>query len=72
MLDAHRKAKNVVQVDFHKVMIDTNDQVKVYIRNEAAGKIMQVQANINSDGESLVEKQIPLTFDFETFCGPAP
>jgi predicted dehydrogenase len=33
---------------------------------------MQVQANINSGGGSLIEKEIPSTFDFETFCGPAP
>ena len=72
MLHAHRKAKNVVQVDFPRVMVDTNDQVKAFIESGEAGKILQVQANINNPEGSVVEKEIPATFDFETFCGPAP
>ena len=72
MVDAHRKAKNVVQVDFPRVMVDTNDQVKKIIQDGQAGKILQVQANINHTEGPLVEKEIPNTIDFETFCGPAP
>jgi predicted dehydrogenase len=72
MLNAHRKAKNVVQVDFPRVMIDTNDKVKAYIKSGEAGKILQVQANINNPEGAVVKKDIPSTFDFETFCGPAP
>jgi predicted dehydrogenase len=72
MLNAHRKAKNVVQVDFPRVMADTNNQVKTFIESGEAGKIMQVQANINNPEGPVVEKAVPPTFDFETFCGPAP
>lgn len=72
MLEAQRKAKNVVIVDFPRVMADTNDQVKEYIQSGEVGTIFQVQANINTGGGSLVEKEIPETIDFETFCGPAP
>ena len=73
MMDAHRKVNNVVQVDFPRVMVDTNDQVKAYINSGEAGKIRQVKANINTGGgASLVEKEIPSTLDFETYCGPAP
>ncbi len=72
MLEAHRKANNVVQVDFPRVMVDTNDRVKAYIESGEAGKIRQVKANINNRVGPLVEKEIPETFDYETFCGPAP
>jgi len=72
MVEAHQKAKNVVQVDFPRMMVDTNDKVKAIIESGEAGKILQVQANINNREGSLVEKEIPTTMDFETFCGPAP
>jgi len=72
MLDAFRKSKIVVQVDFPRTMVDTNDQVKAYIQSGEAGKILQVQANINNPEGQLVEKEIPSTINFETFCGPAP
>jgi predicted dehydrogenase len=72
MLEAHRKAKNVVIVDFPRTMLDTNNQVKSFIQSGKAGKILQIQANIHNPGGNLVEKPIPATFDFDTFCGPAP
>jgi len=72
VLEAHRKANNVVQVDFPRVKVNTNDQVKSFIQSGEAGEILQVQANINNQEGQLVEKEIPPTFDFETFCGPAP
>jgi len=72
MMEAHRKANNVVQVDFPRLMVDTNDRVKDYINSGEAGEIMQVQANINTGGVGkVVEKDIPSTFDYEAFCGPA-
>jgi predicted dehydrogenase len=73
MMEAHRKANNVVQVDFPRLMVDTNDQVKAYIDSGEAGEIMQVQANINTGGVGkVVEKEIPSTYDYDAFCGPAP
>lgn len=72
MLQAHKRAKNVVQVDFPRVMADTNNKVKAFIQSGEAGKILQVQANINNPEGRLVEKEIPSTIDFETYCGPAP
>ena len=72
MLAAHRKANNVVQVDFPRMMVDTHEQVRAYIQSGEAGKILQVQANINNPEGPLVEKPIPATLDWETFCGPAP
>lgn len=72
MLEAQRKANNVVQVDFPRVMAPTNDEVKAFIESGEAGKILQVQANIHNPEGGLVEKEIPDTLDFETFCGPAP
>ena len=70
MLDAQRQAKNVVQVDFPRMMSNVNSQVKSFIQNGEAGKIWQVQANIYHHEGPLIEKPIPSTLDFETFCGP--
>jgi predicted dehydrogenase len=72
MLAAQKKANNVVQVDFPRVMVDTNEQVRAFIQSGEAGKILQVKANINNPEGPIIEKEIPKTVDFETFCGPAP
>jgi predicted dehydrogenase len=72
MVEAQRKAKNVVQVDFPRVMADTNNQVKDFIQSGEAGKIIQAHANINSNDGVLVEKPIPESIDLDKFCGPAP
>ena len=72
MMEAHKKAKNVVQVDFPRMMADINNQVKTYIESGEAGKILQVQANIHNPEGPLVEKPIPDTMDYDQYCGPAP
>ena len=72
MLNAHRKARNIVQVDFPRMMVDTNSKVRTLIESGEAGKILQVLANINNPEGPIVEKAIPPTLDFETYCGPAP
>jgi predicted dehydrogenase len=72
MLKAKQKAGTVVQVDFPRILTDTNDKVRQYIQSGEAGKIMQVQAQIHYKESPLVEKEIPGTFDFDTYCGPAP
>jgi predicted dehydrogenase len=72
MLEAKKKANTVVQVDFPRTMVDTNDRIKKIIQSGKIGKIFQVQANINRPDAVLIEKQIPESMDFETYCGPAP
>lgn len=72
MVNAWQKANNVVQVDFPRVTLNLNEQIRTFIENGEAGKILQVQANIHSTDGFLVEKPIPETIDFEKFCGPAP
>lgn len=72
MLKAKQEAGTVVQVDFPRIMLDVNGQVKEYIESGEAGRIMQVQAQIHYKESPLFEKEIPDTFDFETYCGPAP
>jgi predicted dehydrogenase len=72
MVAAYRKAKNVVQVDFPRVMVDTNDQVKAFLQSGEAGRILQVQANIHNPEGPVVEKPVPSTLNFDAFCGPAP
>lgn len=72
MLKAKQKAGIVVQVDFPRIMLDVNEQVKQYIQSGEAGKIMQVQAQIHYKESPIFEKEIPDTFDFDSYCGPAP
>lgn len=72
MVEAHKKANNVVIVDFPRSMADTNNQVKAFIESGEMGKIYQVQANINNNEGKLTEKPVPETVDFNTYCGPAP
>ncbi len=72
MVNAHKNAGNVVQVDFPRMMVDTNQQVKSFIESGQAGKILQVQAVINHREGPLTEKSVSSHIDFDTFCGPAP
>lgn len=72
MLKAKEKAGNVVFVDFPRVMLDVNSQVKEYIDSGAAGEIREVKANIISNEGPFFEKAIPDTMDFDAYCGPAP
>ncbi|HZH96299.1 MAG TPA: Gfo/Idh/MocA family oxidoreductase [Flavisolibacter sp.] len=72
MTEAHRKAKNVVQVDFPRVMVDTNEQVRAFLKSGEAGRILQVQANIHNPEGQVVERPVPSTLNFDAFCGPAP
>lgn len=72
MLKAKQEVQNVVQVDFPRTMVDTNNKVKDLLQSGEIGKVLQVQANINSLEGVLVEKDIPKTMDFDSFCGPAP
>ena len=70
MLKAWKKAGTTVQVDFPRIMFDTNDVVRDYIQSGELGRVMQVQANINNNEGPMVLKDIPETLDYETFCGP--
>ena len=72
MLAAKQKAGNVVLVDFPRAMSDTDNQVKAFIESGEAGKIYQVKSNIHNPDAMLVEKEIPSTLDFDSYCGPAP
>lgn len=72
MLEAQRKAGNVVLVDFPRAMLDVNQEVKQYLDSGEAGEIFEAKANIISREGPLFEKAIPETMDFDTFCGPAP
>ena len=72
MLKAKQQANVVVQVDFPRVMVDTNDRIMEIISSGEIGEIYQVEANINRPDAMLVEKEVPETMDFEKYCGPAP
>ncbi len=72
MQRAHRKAGNMVIIDFPRLYAHTNDEIKDYIQSGAVGDIRQVQFNIHSGDPLPPVAEVPDTFDYETFCGPAP
>jgi predicted dehydrogenase len=72
MLKAKQESGIVVQVDFPRIVADQNKQVKEYIASGEAGAIRQVEAQIDYTEPRPVEKPIPGSFDFDTYCGPAP
>ena len=72
MLAAWQKAGNVAQVNFQRVQIGTNEEVKAFIDSGEAGKIRQVQVNLHFQDGGVVEKKVPDYLDYNAFCGPAP
>ena len=72
MKEAHRKAGNIVSVDFPRLYTPVNKEVKEFIQSGQAGEIRQIQFNIHGGGGLPPEAEIPETLDYETFCGPAP
>ncbi len=64
----------LVQVDFERLRMNSYQEVTDYISQGKAGKIFQVEAQINFHlkGIDTVEKEIPETLDFDAWCGPAP
>ena len=72
MQEAHQQAGNMVNVDFPRLYSDANAEVKRVIESGELGEIHQIQFNIHRGGGLPPEAQIPATFDYETFCGPAP
>jgi len=72
MLAAKQKSGIVVQVDFPRIVADQNSQVQAYIESGEAGVIRQIEARICYQEPVPVEKPVPDTFDFDTYCGPVP
>lgn len=72
MLRAKQNAGIITQVDFPRVLMPAYSEVKEYIGSGETGTIRQVKAQINHPELPMVEKKIPESLDFDTYCGPAP
>ena len=74
MVNAARAAKNVVQIGFQRRNSLASAQAADYIRQGLAGKIIQVEAEINYTAplESNVIQDPPPSLDWDFWCGPAP
>lgn len=69
---AHKKAGNVVNIDFPRIWGPINNEVKDYIQSGQLGEVRQIQFNIHSGSGTAPINDIPETIDYEAFCGPAP
>jgi predicted dehydrogenase len=74
MVNAADAAKRVVQIGFQRRHNIASAQAADYIRQGLAGKIVQVDAQINYTAplESSVIQDPPASLDWDLWCGPAP
>lgn len=72
MLRAHEKAENVVNVDFPRLYVKNNGEVKDFIQSGQAGEIHQIGFNIHNTEGYPGLTEVPAHLDYEAFCGPAP
>ena len=74
MVNAARKAGNIVQIGFQRRQSEAFKKAKELIDAEKAGKIHQIGAQIHYNpilSDHTVQDP-PASLDWETWCGPAP
>jgi predicted dehydrogenase len=74
MMEAARKAGNIVQIGFQRRQSEAFKKAKELIDAGTAGKIHQIEAQIHYNPNLLdhTVQQPPQTLDWEAWCGPAP
>jgi len=74
MVDAWKKAGNVVQVGFQRRQSAAFAAAGDYIRSGAPGRVVQVDVNIHYTAAPLdnAPQAPPPTLDWDLWCGPAP
>jgi predicted dehydrogenase len=74
MVAAAKRAGRIVQVGFQRRQSQAFKDAAAYIQSGAAGRILQVDAQIhyNANPPDATPQAPPATFDWETWCGPAP
>ena len=74
MMEAARKAGNIVQIGFQRRQSEAFKKAKELIDAGTAGKIHQIEAQIHYNPNLLdhTVQQPPKTLDWEAWCGPAP
>jgi predicted dehydrogenase len=74
MMEAARKAGNIVQIGFQRRQGDTYQEAARYIREGHAGRIVQVDAQIHyrASTPGTRPQDPPASLDWDQWCGPAP
>ena len=74
MVEAQKKAGNIVQVGFQRRQHNSVKKVKELIQTGVLGKIHEIGAQIHYNPvllDSTIQRA-PASLDWETWCGPAP
>jgi len=74
MVDAARKAGNIVQIGFQRRQSAAVNEARQYIREGNAGEIVQIDANIHYTAglKDTTHQDPPASLDWDLWCGPAP
>jgi predicted dehydrogenase len=74
MIEAAKKAGNIVQIGFQRRQSEAFKKAKALIEVGKAGKIHQIEAQIHYNPNLLDHsvQQPPASLDWEAWCGPAP
>ena len=74
MVDAWKRAGNIVQVGFQRRQPNGFTAAGEFVRSGQAGKIVQIDARIdyNANPALYQPQEPPPTLDWDTWCGPAP
>lgn len=74
MVDAARRAGNIVQIGFQRRQSAAIRQAAEYIRGGKAGDIIQVDVHIHYKAgmRDTTPQEPPESLDWDTWCGPAP
>ena len=74
MVEAARKAGNIVQIGFQRRQSNSFRKAKEFIEDGTTGKIHQINAQIHytpGQGDTTIQDP-PASLDWDTWCGPAP
>jgi predicted dehydrogenase len=74
MVEAARKAGNIVQIGFQRRQSNAYKKAKELIQDGTTGKIHQINAQIhyNPDKADTTRQDPPASLDWDMWCGPAP
>lgn len=74
MVNAWKKAGNLVQIGFQRRQSDAFKAVREYLGSGKPGRLVQVDVNIHYTATTPDPKPVPPppTLDWELWCGPAP
>jgi predicted dehydrogenase len=74
MVNAWKKAGNLVQVGFQRRQSDAFKAVREYLASGKPGRLVQVDVNIHYAAATPDPKPVPPppTLDWDLWCGPAP